>query len=322
MDKELLKKINLALDKAMSEFSDNEESIFHNEEKDRLKYKYNSINSLKKWKEKQTCIVENCNKKSIKRSHTIQKSGSIKIVSENNHVLTPRFNMDNGNIEMISIGINEASTFPGYCIEHENLFEEFETIKDIQTQEHLILQLYRTICREIVVNKNEIKSSKILMEQYKLFRDQQIEKSFIKNLDKDILKIPDLNMGKLKLEYIDKRLMKLDKEIKKKEAHLKGFLYNFHKDILKSLKQKKLNKIVYYGFDVDREIPIAFAGYGNFNIKLKTKLKFVSIIINILPFKNKTYIFIATLKKFTKELKAYKAQFANHPIKVIDILQN
>lgn len=29
-------------------------------------------------------------------------------------------------MEMVRLGINEASTFPGYCFKHENLFEEYE----------------------------------------------------------------------------------------------------------------------------------------------------------------------------------------------------
>ena len=58
---------------------------------------------------------------------------------------------------MLSIGINEASTFPGYCLEHENLFSEFENIKDFKTGEHMGLQLYRTVCREIVINEYQKK---------------------------------------------------------------------------------------------------------------------------------------------------------------------
>lgn len=55
MDKELLKKIEDAMDKAMADFKADEESIFL-DEKDRLKYQYEAIDKLKKWKKKQTCV--------------------------------------------------------------------------------------------------------------------------------------------------------------------------------------------------------------------------------------------------------------------------
>ena len=140
MDNEIRKKIEYAMDKAMEDYRNDENIIFDNS-KEQLKYKYEGINQLKKWKKKQTCIVRSCNNKSIERSHTIQKSGSIKIISENGHVLTPKLNSVTGEMELVQIGINEASTFPGYCSEHEKLFEGFENLKDIKTGEHLGLQL-------------------------------------------------------------------------------------------------------------------------------------------------------------------------------------
>jgi hypothetical protein len=46
---------------------------------------------LRSWKKQRTCIFEGCKAKSIRRSHTIQRSGPLDVISENSCVLTPRF---------------------------------------------------------------------------------------------------------------------------------------------------------------------------------------------------------------------------------------
>ncbi len=320
MDKELLKKIENAMDKAMADFKADEESIFANE-KDTLKYKYESINPLKKWKKQQTCIVRGCNNRSIERSHTIQKSGSIKRVSESGHVLSPRFNTDNGNIEIISVGVNEASVFPGYCSVHERLFEDFENAKDFQNGEHFGLQLYRTVCREIVINENHIKTQNILVENYKKFRDKKIGEAILNNLGDEVLNTPDLEFKDFKFKNKDGRLTLVENNLKELHRYLNEFLYKFHDGILNDLNKKKFQKTAYKAFVFDREIPVALAGRGNFHIKLKNKVKNIEAILNVLPLESKTYIFIATLKKFTKELDAYMSQFVN-PLQIVSLIEN
>lgn len=320
MDKKLLKKIEDAMDKAMADFKADEECIFA-DKKDTLKYKYESISQLNKWKKQQTCIVRGCNNKSIERSHTIQKSGSIKRISESGHVLSPRFNTDNGNIEIIRLGIKEASVFPGYCSVHERLFEGFENAKDFQNGEHFTLQLYRTVCREIVINENHIQTQDLLVERYKKFRDKKIREAILKNLGDDVLNKPDLEFKDCKFENKDARLLLLEDKRKEIRRYLDEFLYKFHDGILNDLKKNKFQKIAYNAFVLDREIPVALAGRGNFYIKLKNKFKNVEAILNVLPLEDKTYIFIATLKKFTKELDAYMSQFRN-TLQIVSLIEN
>ncbi len=320
MDKELLKKIEDAMDKAMADFKADEESIFANE-KDTLKYKYESIEPLKKWKKKQTCIVRGCNNKSIERSHTIQKSGSIKRVSESGHVLSPRFNTDTGEIEIIPLGIKEASVFPGFCNTHERLFEDFENVKDIQTGEHFGLQLYRTVCREIVITENLINAQNVLIEKYRKFRDKKIGEAILSNLGDEVLQIPTLEFKDFKFENKDGRLAIGEKNIKEMKRYLNEFLYKLHDGILNDLSKKKFQKTAYNALVFDREIPVALAGRGNFYIKLKSKGKNVEAILNVLPLEGKTYIFIATFKKFTTELNAYMSQFVN-PLQIVSLIEN
>lgn len=182
MDDLSVKRIEAAIDKAIDDFKKNQDSIF-SDEKETLSFKYKSLLSAQKEIERdRKCIVRNCNKKSIKKSHSIQKSGSLKIIAQNGHVLQPKFNIEKGEVELIQVGVNNASTFPGYCLEHENLFCGFETSKEFEWEEHLALQIYRTVCREIVACENQISKIKALFDDYIKFRDKKISEALCKEL--------------------------------------------------------------------------------------------------------------------------------------------
>lgn len=316
MKKELLDKIKAAIDKALEDFQSNPNFVFENE-LERIKFKHNDPKELKNWKRRQKCIVEGCNNRSIEKSHTIQKSSSIKQLSEESHVLTPNFNMKTGNMEMLSIGINEASTFPGFCSEHENLFSEFENLKDFKNGEHMGLQLYRTACREIVVKEYQKKSFEDFRKRYIEFRDKMMRNAIISNLDEETLNTPTLEFKKFSVQSDDSRLKTAKRQIKLAEDNLKNFLYPYRDAVLNDLKKKKFQKIAYVAINFDQQIPIALAGRGNFYYKNKS----VDVIMNILPHKNNTYIFFSTLKKYNEALKLFVSQFEN-PLKMMCAIES
>jgi len=315
MDKNLLDKINAAIDKALEDFQSNPDIIFENE-LERLKYKYGEPKELKNWKKKQKCIVDGCDKKSIEKSHTIQKSGSIKELAESDHILTPNFNIETGEMEMQSVGVKIASTFPGYCIEHESLFSEFENEKDYKTGEHMGLQLYRTVCREIVINEYQKKSLEDIQKRYIAFRDKMMFDAFILNLDEEILNTPNLELKDFKLKSKDGRLRLVENQIKSIDRNLKEFLYPYRDAILNDLKKKKFQKIAYTAITFNQQIPVALAGKGNFYYK-----KNINIIMNILPRSDNTYIFFSTLKKHTEALKIYMRRFEN-PLLMMNAIES
>ena len=86
---------------------------------------------------------DGCTNTSIPRSNTISLSSSIRLIAEHNHVVTTQFR--EGVVELVSVGVREASTFPGFCDEHEALFSDFETKKQMTTAEHFGLQAFHTV---------------------------------------------------------------------------------------------------------------------------------------------------------------------------------
>jgi hypothetical protein len=242
---------------------------------------------------------------------------SIKELAENGHVLTPIFNRKTGEMEMLSIGVNEASTFPGYCSEHESLFSEFENLKDFKTGEHMGLQLYRTVCREIVIKEYQKKVFDDTQKRYLEFRDKMIGDAIIANLDEETLKTPTLEFKNFSIKSNDARLKMLKRHIKSSESVLNNFLYPYREAILNDLKKRKFQKVVYVAINFNQQIPIALAGKGNFYFKGKN----VDVIMNILPIKDSTYIFFSTLKKHTEALKLFMEQMEN-PLKMFTVIES
>ncbi|MDG2951883.1 cytoplasmic protein [Exercitatus varius] len=99
----------------------------------------------------------------IIESHTLSKSGTLKsIMDKENKVfgVNLAFNAlvkNEGSFGVRKFGINEASTFLGFCSEHDKkLFSVFEDERIIPTKEQLCLLSYRGVCRELYTKENEV----------------------------------------------------------------------------------------------------------------------------------------------------------------------
>src|SRR5712691_4083439 len=106
-----------------------------------------------RWKTPHTCFI--CGKQTIRYSHTIQMGGPIAAIAENGVVLHPVFRAD-GSVQMAPCGKGKASTFPGFCTVHEDMFKSFEQSKSITTPADIVLQTFRMVCRELFRLKHQI----------------------------------------------------------------------------------------------------------------------------------------------------------------------
>ncbi|WP_242245430.1 hypothetical protein [Bacillus cereus group sp. BfR-BA-01330] len=86
-------------------------------------YTFNS-ERIKSWNDTKRCMYKGCKSKTITGSHTIQKSGPLKVIADNNFVYHPNSYKDE--MKMEKKHIETASTFPGFCEKHEKIFDTFE----------------------------------------------------------------------------------------------------------------------------------------------------------------------------------------------------
>jgi hypothetical protein len=91
----------------------------------------------------------------IGRAHTVPRSGSLAKIARDGHVYSFRFSVQgllkaSGALRPELVGINQASTFTGFCSEHDRaIFAPLETMPFTATPEQCFLLCYRAVAREI-----------------------------------------------------------------------------------------------------------------------------------------------------------------------------
>ncbi|WP_081496580.1 YecA family protein [Marinobacter nauticus] len=174
--------------------------------KEQIHKTLNSFNS-KKCCSAPSSLHGECTTKIIK-AHSVSKSSSLKEIAVNGHVLTTfRAKYDfskSSKITPKSVGINQASTFTGFCSRHDNeLFSAIEDEPFDSSEYHCFLVAYRAVARELFTKEaasnvfgllKDLDKGKSLAHQVKI---QEISKHFSGNND---LTMGDLSYIKAKLD--------------------------------------------------------------------------------------------------------------------------
>jgi len=113
-------------------------------------------------------LKHECSKRII-NAHTISKSGSLKeIADESNHVLGLKINLpniikNNGKLVPEKIGINQASTFKGFCSIHDKaLFSCIEDREFIGDDEQCLALMYRSVAKELYAKESGFNTSEFI----------------------------------------------------------------------------------------------------------------------------------------------------------------
>lgn len=102
-----------------------------------------------------------CSGKIIK-AHTVSKSGCLKQIAENSHVMGTKTSLSElisteGSLVIKKVGINDASTFTGFCSYHDKeLFAALEDQKITLSDEQLFLLAYRSTSRELYAKEEQL----------------------------------------------------------------------------------------------------------------------------------------------------------------------
>ncbi len=307
-----------ALNDTFESYEENPNILFNNNSK--LTYlRYKLIKEkLKIWKKSKKCIYPNCKNDSIKLSHTIPKSKILNTICENKHVYQPYFNAMAGKAEMKKVGINLASTFPGFCPKHENSFKALEDNIGIEHFNSFGLQIFRTICREIARKKAEIESLEMMKGQINNFRNNELKNNFLNNLPNNIKNNPSFKFQSLSSNHKDSKIEIINRLISDAKID-KNILYNkFYSAFDDSNKKQKHIELFGYSIDIDHQIPIVVAGIGNFYLQKKQN---VMSILNILPYPSKTIILMVSEDKYKDHITAYINHFKQNPLSILTLIE-
>lgn len=226
------------------------------------------------------CMHENCNENAIK-SHVLQKNGILKEISVKNHLFqfnnTSSFEIEEkGKFELKRVGINDVYTFPGFCKNHDaKIFSPIENQKNINLETDLSICLfsYRTLCQEI--RRKEIAldiANGMLETNYNI---------------KLILYLTDFKNGLMNgiknLNFFKREFEKL----------INGQENNF---IFKICEIPKIDICISGPLNIyDKENPLTETHNENLEVTNNT---FTTSVLNIFPYKEKSFVMIAQHKDF------------------------
>ncbi|MDZ4658473.1 MAG: hypothetical protein SH868_12920 [Bythopirellula sp.] len=127
---------------------------------------FDAFKKLQEFNKKPECLHPDsgsgkCSSK-IAKAHTVQRGSSLQKIADKGHVYgfavdAVNLNKSPGRIPVKRIGINDASTFNGFCANHDNTtFSPVEQKPFTATHEQCFLLGYRAMCREFYQKKTVI----------------------------------------------------------------------------------------------------------------------------------------------------------------------
>jgi hypothetical protein len=293
---------NQRLEEALAKAHDafiGDPSIMFKSEAERNRIYFDRFNHRwKTWERPGPCMYRGCAEPSIRRSHSIHKAGQLERIAEAKHVLTPRLNSA-GHLEMRRVGVNLASTFPGFCERHEQLFSEFETSGSISTARHVALQAFRTLCREIARIRLEIADLETGIEGYRKIRTNYYS-SAVRTVARDAI------IKKIAITG-DRRENRAVLQLRRSRAtlsELEGDLYGELFDCINNQAPDPCLEIL----NLPYEVSVACSGLGELTYKHDGKKHRAFCPLGILPQNGTTMTFIGAARKHSLAVEFHRAK--------------
>ncbi len=244
------------------------------------------------WVSPKKCSYPDCEQTTNISSHTIQKAGALRLISENGHVLSPRLNKSNGVLTLESIGLNEASTFTGFCEIHERIFK-YERNKIIVTEEDYESQVFRTVCRELQTLRQHVLSIKDSLALYKKIATTEMVSRAMERLGDAFFKKNGIHRVSFQFDIENQLTALFRKTIEECQSIydriFRIFYRAFREDENHRLTTSTLQS---FEFTLPLAIPVALAGRTGITVLENNTAIAIDLILNINPCSDKTVCFI------------------------------
>jgi hypothetical protein len=313
-EKEISKEVHLLIRDAIDKFIDSvkgdEINLFDTDGHMIGYFNQGYSKLLRRIKNKRPCIYPECQSQSILFSHSIQRAGILEQISEKGHVCCPEVDANKGLI-IKKIGINEASTFPGYCKNHELLFAEIEHNKSITNDDYIKWQVFRTICKEIVIKEIELNDAIIALNAYNDLIAKKFVTFFKKEIENEIIREYNLDIKKFKAEGLNFRQKGMNWGIDNLKKLLRYYKTEYLPRSLNEIEDREDTSLFHFKIEVMERLPVVLAGIGNFHIDDHGTKHNIKAILNVLTLDDKTIICATVLYKYRKYLEVYINEFMN-----------
>ena len=272
------------------------------------------------WRAPKPCVFPGCTRKSIRASHTLQRGGPLALVAQNQHVLTPGFDRREGTIIIRTVGIGEASTFPGFCDEHERLFDAFEAIGQLKNDMDVALQVFRSVCREVVNKRAIVWQLEHFLDAYDLVLQEHGMKFMEARLGSAIFTQLRTRMKSIRIQRGSERKARTMAaiEMAKKFLHQaeQNFLAPSHAEITGG--QGGLSHFV---VRVSQTVPVCLAGTANLGFRTADGEKDIRVFVNVWPSPSETVIAVSCERSNGEFLPYYINEFAKRPLGLLTMIE-
>jgi len=271
----------------------------------------------KNWATPQTCLHPGCGKPSIPFSHSIQKNGPLKLIAEHDELLRPIYDIFHGTIVLRKIRIGKASTFPGFCSEHdETVFKNFENKKKLSSEDDFELQTFRTVCRELRrIQHDKFRTEAVLESQPEMFKREVIQRmkgmvgeSFWleNNLDGSSLSVDILNS---QITQFRNRLISLNHDYR-------TFYDEFYKPFDDS-RGINNNAFAHFRLELPIMVPVCLSGSLIFKIESPQFSMRTKAVLNIQPNPSGTNLWVTVAKQDEAAFRIYFENIRRSPSPVL-----
>ena len=282
------KLLTAELDRLVAEYQANPAAVFENDS-DRLRHLFDHHRRQERdWTLSKACMYPECQKQSVRRSHTIPR-GALALIAEQGHVVTPGFDLRVGKTCGERIGIGKASVFPGFCTEHEQLFQDFEREGRFHGQTDYLLQGFRTICRELAIKNHHIKWLSANVEKMRARIDAWGKRQLVPLMQG----LPSATVKSVRIEGGNAPLAVAEKFLAKARTELDVFRREFFDPFLEAENNGGKLAMSMVHHELPEKLPVALAGRGNFFYQTPDKVKHeVRVLLNVIPTAIGTTLFV------------------------------
>jgi len=311
-------RVEAIIDEIIDEYRQNNAAIFH-DESERAAHHYRFVNeSRRSWSDIGQCTVSSCGNRSVQRSHTVPLSMSLATIAEDGHLVAPEFDHESGHLKIAKVGIRRASTFPGFCTEHESLFGGFEREGQVVAERDVILQAYRAACRERYRLAHHLDHVRRMVADYQEFRDRRLLEKLQGKLgpfdDVQVKRFsmprdPLIDAGEPFVNGLRSHLTMLD------DAIIPGFE--------KELFDLPVNGDVYIlQSKLGLQVPVAMSGATSFEITVSRCAHPVLVLLNVVPTDDDTIILLAGLGADRKYIEQYVHRWSRSRLEWLSMIES
>lgn len=312
--------ITAIADSVIDEYLADRNVIFR-DDRERSKYLFGALDDTSRiWKRSKKCMVPGCTNKSIARSHAVPRGMLSARVGEAGHVLTPgRDRIKDGQLVLQRVGLALASTFPGFCESHELLFQSFENAKKVASESDLLLQAYRTACRELFRTRFWIGRTTELFRTFKALRDERLLERLKQRLDAAGLGTAQINNLEVK---DDPMVASWDRPL----AALRELNVFLETKLVPALEAAVFGSdesgLHVWAVDIDTELPVGLSGAATVPMRVAGHGTQLHFVMAVLPHDGGTLVCIVGAAEDQVGLTAYQTRWMQNGLEFLSMIES